>query len=53
MEKDIRNADAVVRKLGPASTNAINQSLEVAREERRRKEEMMKRRKTDAMAAKC
>ncbi len=34
MEKGIRNADAVARKLGPASTSATNQRLEVAREEK-------------------
>ncbi len=34
IEKGIRNADAVVHKLGPASTRATNQRLEVAREER-------------------
>ncbi len=52
MEKGIRNADAVVCKLRPASTSATNQRLEVAREERRKKEEMVERRKTEAMAAK-
>ncbi len=52
MEKGIRNADAVVRKLGPALTRAINQRLEVAREERRKREEMVERRKTEAIAAK-
>ncbi len=52
MEKGIRNANAVVRKLEPASTSAINQRLEVAKEERRKKEEMVERRKTEAMAAK-
>ncbi len=52
MEKCIRNADAVVRKLGSASTRATNQRLEVAREERRKREEMVERWKIEAMAAK-
>ena len=52
IEKGIRNADAVVCKLRPASTRATNQRLEVAREERRKREEIMKKRKTKAMAAK-
>ncbi len=52
MEKGIRNADAVVHKLGLASTRATNQRLEVAREERRKREEMVERQKTEAMAAK-
>ncbi len=53
MEKGIRNADTVAHKLGPASTRATNQRLEVAGEERRKREEMVERRKTEAMAAKC
>ncbi len=53
MEKCIRNLDTVVRKLGPASTRATNQRLEVAREERRKREEIVEKRKTEAMAAKC
>ncbi len=52
MEKDIKNADTVVRKLGPASTRATNQRLEVAREERQKREEMVERRKTEVMAPK-
>ena len=52
MEKSIRNADAVARKLGPASTRATNDRLEAVREERRKREEMMERRKAEAMAAK-
>ncbi len=52
IEKGIRNADAVVRKLGPASTRPTNQRLEVAREERQKREEIVKRRKTKAMVAK-
>ncbi len=53
MEKGIRNADAVIHKLGPALTRAINQRLEVAREKRRKREEIVEKRKTEAMAAKC
>ena len=52
MEKGIKNADAVARKLGPASTRAINNRLEAVREERRKREEMIERRKAEAMAAK-
>ena len=52
MEKDIKNADAVARKLGPASIRATNDRLEAAREERRKREEMMERRKAEPMAAK-
>ncbi len=52
MEKDVKNVDAVVRKLRPALTRAINQKLEVAREERRKREEIGERRKTEAMAMK-
>ena len=52
MEKDIKNADAVARKLGPASTRTINNRFEAVREKRRKKEEMMERRKAEAMAAK-
>ena len=33
MKKVIRNANVVARKLGPASTRATNDSLEVAKEE--------------------
>ncbi len=52
MEKGIRNVNAIVRKLGPASTIATNQKLEVAREERRKREEMMEWWKTKAIATK-
>ncbi len=51
MEKDIRNSDAVTRKLGPTLTRVTNQRLEVAREERRKRQEIVKRRKTEAMVA--
>ena len=52
MEKGIRNANAVTRKLGPASRRVTNDKLEVAREKRRKREEIIKRRKAKAMAAK-
>ncbi len=52
MEKGIRNADVVARKLRPASTRATNQRLEVAREERQKREEMLEKQITEAMAAK-
>ncbi len=52
MEKGIRNADAVTRKLGSVSIRATNQRLEVAREERRKREEIIERRKTKAMVTK-
>ncbi len=52
MEKGIRNADAVVCKLGPVSTRAANQRLEFAREERQKREEIVERRKTKAIVAK-
>ena len=50
--KGIRNADAVARKLGPASIKATNLRLEVAKEEVRRKQEVVERRKAEAAAAK-
>ena len=50
--KDIRNADAVARKLGPASIKATNLRLEVAKEEVRKKHEVVERRKAEAAAAK-
>ena len=43
MEKGIRNADAVTRKLGLASVRAINNGLEVAKEKRRKREEIMEK----------
>lgn len=43
MAKGIRNTDAVVCKLRPASTRATNYKLEVAREEQYKKEKMVKR----------
>ena len=52
MEKGIRNADVLGHKLGPASTRAINNGLEVARKERQKKEEIKDRRKAEAMAVK-
>ena len=50
--KGIRNADAVARKLGPASIKVTNLRLEVAKEEVRRKQEVVERRKVEAAAAK-
>ncbi len=52
IEKDIRNADVVARKLGPVSTRATNQRLEVAKEKRQKREKMVERRKTEAIVAK-
>ncbi len=52
IEKGIKNVDAVAYKLGLALPRAINQRLEVAREEKRKKEEIVKRWKTEAMVAK-
>ena len=49
MKEDIRNADVVVRKLGPALTRATNQRLEVASKKSWKREEMVERRKTEAM----
>ena len=52
METSIRNIDTVARKLGPASTRATNDRLEVAREERQKREKMIDRWKAEAIAAK-
>ncbi len=52
MEKSIRNADAVVCKLGQASTRTTNQRLEVVKEERQKREEIVEKQKTEAMVAK-
>lgn len=53
MDKDIKNADIVVCKLGSTLTKATNYRLKVASEKRRKKEKIVKRRKTKAIAAKC
>ena len=53
MEQGIRNADAIARKLRPASIKATNQRLEVARKERTKRVEIMEKQKTEAMTAKC
>ena len=37
IEKGVKNADKVARKLRPASTRATNQRLEVAKEKKRKK----------------
>ena len=50
--KGIRNADAVARKLGPASIKATNLRLEVAKEEVWRKQEIVERQKAEAATAK-
>ena len=50
--KGIRNADAVTRKLGPASIKATNLRLKVAKKEVQKKHEIVKRRKAEATAAK-
>ncbi len=50
MKKGIKNTDVIIYKLGPATTRATNQRLEVAREERRKKEEVVERWKTEAIA---
>ena len=42
-KKGIKNADTVACNLGPASTRASNQRLEVSREERRKREEMVEK----------
>ena len=52
MKKGIRNANAIARKLGPASTRATNDRLKVAKEKRRKREVMMERRKAEFIAAK-
>ena len=53
MEKGIRNADAVACKLRPASIQAINDKLEVAREQRQKREDMVKKQKIEAIVTKC
>lgn len=53
MEKDVRNADAIARKLGLILIRANNHKLEVAKDERRKREEIVERRTTEAMATKC
>ena len=52
MDKGIRNADAVARKLKPALTRAINHRLEIASKGRQKRKEIVKSRKTEAMATK-
>ena len=52
MEKGIRNADVITRKLGLALTRATNNRLKVASEKRPKKEEIKKKQKAEAMAAK-
>ena len=50
--KSIRNADAVARKLGPASIKATNLRLEVAKKEVQKKHKVVERWKAEAAAAK-
>ena len=50
--KGIRNADAVARKLRPASIKTTNLRLEVAKKEVQKKHEVVERRKAEAAAAK-
>ena len=52
IDKDIRNAYVVARKLGTALVRAINHMLEVANEKKRKREEMVERWKIETMAAK-
>ena len=52
MEKGIRNANAVTRKLGQSSTRTTNDRLKTIKEERRKREEIMERQKVKAMATK-
>ena len=52
LNKGIRNADAVARKLKPASIKATNLRLEVAKEKIQKKHEVVERRKAEAAAAK-
>lgn len=53
IEKDIRNTDAVIRKLRSILIYTTNYRLEVAREEKRKKEDMIEKRKSKVMVAKC
>ena len=52
LENNIQIANAVARKLRPASIRATNDKLEVAREEREKREEMIEKQKVKAIAAK-
>ena len=52
IDKNIKNADAIAYKLGPALTKSINYKLEIANKERQKKEEMVERQKIEAMTAK-
>ena len=51
MEKGIKNANTIVRKLRQAWTRATNKKLEVARKKKQKREEMVERRKRKAMVA--
>ena len=50
--KNIWNADAVTRKLGPTSIKTINLKLEFANKEIQKKHEVVERQKVEAAAAK-
>ncbi len=52
MEKDIRNVDAIARKLRPVLTKVTNQRLEIAKEEKQKREEIMEKWKAKIMIAK-
>lgn len=52
MDKDIKNADAIVYKLKPTFTKITNYRFKVASEKRRKKEEIVERWKRKAIAAK-
>ena len=53
LDKGIRNAYAVARKIGPAFIRVTNHRLEITSEERRKRVEMVERRITEAIDAKC
>ena len=43
MEKSIRNADVVTRKLGPTLIKTTNHRLEIAREEKQKRDKIVER----------
>lgn len=46
----MRNTDAIARTLGPALRRAINNRLEVVREEKKKNKEMKERQNAEALA---
>ena len=52
MQKDIKNADTIACKFGPALIRATNNRLEIPSKERQKKKEIKERRKTKAIVAK-